>query len=135
METDDHSLLGTAFGGPIVLPVDTPNLVGPLNITDPRKTNGQYFSPTAFASSAIGQEGNADRRFFHGPGINNWDAALIKNTFLTERMDLQFRAELFNVFNHAQFLTPSGIMPAASFGQVPGARDPRIGQVSLKLNF
>jgi hypothetical protein len=135
VETDDHSLLGTAFGGPIVLPVDTPNLVGPLDITDPRKTNGQYFSPTAFASSAIGQEGNADRRFFHGPGINNWDAALIKNTFLTERMDLQFRAELFNVFNHAQFLTPSGIMPAASFGQVPGARDPRIGQVSLKLNF
>ena len=135
VETDDHSLLGTAFGGPIVLPVDTPNLVGPLNITDPRKTNGQYFSPTAFASSAIGQEGNADRRFFHGPGINNWDAALIKNTFLTERMNLQFRAELFNVFNHAQFLTPSGIMPAASFGQVPGARDPRIGQVSLKLNF
>jgi Carboxypeptidase regulatory-like domain len=135
VETDDHSLLGTAFGGPIVLPVDTPDIVGPLNITDPRKTNGQFFSPSAFASSAIGQEGSANRRFFHGPGINNWDAALLKNTFLTERINLQFRAELFNVFNHAQFLTPSGIMPAASFGQVPGARDPRIGQVSLKLSF
>lgn len=135
VETDDHSLLGTAFGGPIILPVDTPDLVGPLNITDPRKTNGQYFSPAAFASSAIGKEGTANRRFFHGPGINNWDFALLKNTMLTERLDLQFRAELFNVFNHAQFLTPSGLMPAASFGIVPGARDPRIGQLSLKLNF
>jgi hypothetical protein len=135
VETDDHSLLGTAFGGPITLPVDTPNLVGPLNITDPRKTAGQYFSPTAFASTALGLEGTANRRFFHGPGINNFDFALLKSTYLTERMDLQFRVEFYNIFNHAQFLTPSGIMPAASFGQVPGARDPRIGQLSLKLNF
>jgi hypothetical protein len=135
LETDDHSLLGTAFGGPITLPVDTPNLVGPLNITDPRKTAGQYFSPAAFASSALGMQGTANRRFFHGPGINNFDFALLKNTLLTERLDLQFRAEFYNIFNHAQFLTPSGIMPAASFGQVSGARDPRIGQLSLKLNF
>jgi hypothetical protein len=49
-------------------------------------------------------------------------------------MDLQFRAELYNVWNHAQFLTPSGITTNA-MGQVPGARDPRIGQLSLKLNF
>jgi hypothetical protein len=137
VETDDHSLLGTSFGGPITLAVDTPNLVGPLQVTDPRKTaNGkQYFSAAAFASSALGLEGTANRRFFHGPGINNFDFALLKNTLLTERLDLQFRAEFYNIFNHAQFLTPSGIMPAASFGQVPGARDPRIGQLSLKLNF
>jgi hypothetical protein len=80
-------------------------------------------------------QGTANRRFFHGPGINNFDFALLKNTLLTERLDLQFRAEFYNIFNHAQFLTPSGLMPAASFGQVPGARDPRIGQLSLKLNF
>ena len=135
IETDDHSLLGTGFGGPITLPVDTPNLVGPLAITDPRKTGGQYFNPAAFASTALGMEGTANRRFFHGPGINNFDFALLKNTLLTERLDLQFRLEFYNIFNHAQFLTPSGIMPTASFGQVPGARDPRIGQLSLKLNF
>jgi Carboxypeptidase regulatory-like domain/TonB dependent receptor len=144
VETDDQSLLGTGFGGPITLPVDTPNLVGPLDITNPRKTNGQYFSPAAFGPSALGQEGNADRRFFHGPGINNWDFAVVKNTALTERMNLQFRAELFNVFNHAQFLTPSGITSfniatgaatSGAFGQVTAAQSPRIGQLSLKLNF
>jgi hypothetical protein len=64
---------------------------------------------------------------------------------------LQFRAELFNVFNHAQFLAPSGISSfldnrnqvpppprtstTASFGKVAGAADPRLGQLSVKLNF
>ena len=135
VETDDHSLLGTSFGGPIILPVDTPDQVGPLHILDPRKTSTHlYFDPTSFASSAIGLQGNARRRFFHGPGINNWDAALQKSTKITERVDLQLRAELFNVFNHAQFITPSGIL-SGTFGQVTAAAPPRIGQVSLKVNF
>jgi hypothetical protein len=87
---------------------------------------------------------------FHGPGINNWDMALIKNTFLTERLNLQFRAEFYNIGNHAQFLTPSGLVAytcavptvtsscvqkASSFGQVSATQPARIGQLSLKLNF
>ncbi len=137
VETDDQSLLGTSFGGPIILPVDTPDQVAPLHILNPRTiTNGShyYFDPSSFQSSGLGLEGNARRRFFHGPGINNWDAALQKNTALTERVNLQFRAELFNVFNHAQFITPSGILSGA-FGQVTAAAPPRLGQLSLKLNF
>jgi hypothetical protein len=142
VETDDQSLLGTAFGGPIILPVDTPNLIAPVHTMNPRDNGGYYFNPTAFGQSALGQEGDSPRRFFHGPGINNWDFALVKNTVITERSNLQFRAEFFNVFNHTQFETPSGIItgftngvPNAPFGQVPGAQSPRIGQLSLKLNF
>ncbi|MGD0303571.1 MAG: carboxypeptidase regulatory-like domain-containing protein [Candidatus Acidiferrales bacterium] len=135
VETDDQSLQGTGFGGPITLPADTPNWVGPLDITDPRKTGGLYFSPAAFASSALGTEGDSGRRFFHGPGVNNWDMALIKNTAITESINLQFRAEFFNLFNHAQFLTPNGILNSSSFGTVPGTLPARIGQLSLKLNF
>jgi hypothetical protein len=142
VETDDQSLLGTAFGGPITLPVDTPNLIAPVRILNPRNTGGQYFSTTSFGPSARGQEGNSSRRFFHGPGINNWDFALIKDTTINERMNLQFRAEFFNVFNHTQFLNPIGITgfsggaaTSASFGLVAGAASPRIGQLSLKLNF
>jgi hypothetical protein len=143
VETDDQSLLGTSFGGPITLAVDTPNVIGPLDITNPRKTGGQYFSPAAFGPSALGTEGDSSRRFFHGPGINNWDFALLKDTLITERFNLQFRAEFFNIFNHAQFLTPigitgfnaSGVATSGSFGIVPGALSPRIGQLSLKLNF
>lgn len=146
VETDDRSLLGTSFGGPIILPVDTPQIVGPLDKTNPRKqVNGQnyYFSPAAFGPSALGTEGDARRRYFHGPGINNWDFALLKDTMITERFSLQFRAEFFNIFNHTQFLGPSGVTGfgptgtalSSSFGVVAGAAQPRIGQLSLKLNF
>ncbi len=135
VETDDNSLLGTAFGGPIVLPVDTPNQVGSLNIMNPRNSSAHYyFNPSAFASSAIGSEGDARRRFFHGPGTNNWDTALVKDTKLSEMFNLQFRAEWFNIFNHTQFVTPSGIL-SGTFAQVTQAAAPRIGQLSLKLNF
>ena len=142
VETDDQSLLGTGFGGPITLPVDTPNQVGPVVIEDPRKTGGQYFNPSAFGPSALGTEGDSRRRFFHGPGINNFDFALLKDTRITERFDLQFRGEFFNLFNHTQFLTPNGItgfsggLPtSSSFGYVPGTLPGRIGQLSLKLYF
>jgi hypothetical protein len=135
VETDDHSLLGTAFGGPIVLPVDTPDQVGALERMNPRNSSSHYyFNPTAFASSAIGTEGDARRRFFHGPGVSNFDTALVKDTKLSELFNLQFRAEWFNVFNHTQFMTPSGIL-SGTFAQVTAAAAPRIGQVSLKLNF
>ncbi|HLV87788.1 MAG TPA: carboxypeptidase regulatory-like domain-containing protein [Candidatus Sulfotelmatobacter sp.] len=135
VETDDHSLLGTAFGGPITLAVDTPDQVAPLHILNPRNTPQHYFfDPTSFASSAIGLEGNARRRFFHGPGTDNFDLALVKNTKLSESLNLSFRAEFFNIFNHAQFITPSGIL-SSGFGQVTQAQPPRLGQLSLKLNF
>jgi Carboxypeptidase regulatory-like domain/TonB dependent receptor len=144
IESDDRSLLGTAFGGPITQSVDTPNFIGPLQITDPRKSiQGQYFNASAFGPSVLGQEGNSRRRFFHGPGTNNWDLALLKNTDITERVNLQFRAEFFNLFNHTQFLAPSGITgfsgggapTSGSFGDVTSAQSPRIGQMSLKLSF
>ncbi len=142
VETDDQSLLGTGFGGPITLPVDTPNLIAPVVKENPRNTGGQYFSISSFGPSDLGTEGDARRRFFHGPGINNWDFALLKDTKITERFDLQFRAEFFNIFNHTQFLTPSGITgfsggvaTSSSFGQVPGTLPARIGQLSLKLYF
>jgi hypothetical protein len=144
VETDDQSLEGTGFGGPIILPADTPNLVGPLDISNPRKTGGQFFSPSAFGPSAEGKEGDSARRFFHGPGVNNWDFAILKSTAISERVHLEFRAELFNIFNHAQFLTPSGITgfniatgaaTTGGFGQVSQTAPPRIGQFALKLNF
>ena len=135
IESDDNSLLGTFFTGPIPLPIDTPNVTGaPLSLGDPRK--GPYFNPAAFVQETVGQLGNSRRRFFHGPGINNWDMALLKDTHITERLDLQFRAEFFNLFNHAQFTNVQGnINGGAGFGKAQNALAPRIGQLSLKLNF
>jgi hypothetical protein len=146
VETDDQSLEGTAFGGPITLAADTPNYNGqPLSITNPRNNPlHYYFNIEDFSQSALGSEGTANRRFFHGPGINNWDMALKKLTPIREHMTLEFRAELFNVFNHAQFVNPSGLVPGplgtsadplTNFGQITAAQPPRLAQLALKLNF
>jgi hypothetical protein len=129
-ENDDSALCGCSG-------VDRPNYDGsPIQFFNPRTpANNQYFSTSPFSMEQLGIAGNANRRFFHGPGLNNFDFALHKYTLLTERMSLEFRAEFFNIFNHAQFTNPSGDITSSTFGQVTSARDPRIGQVALKLNF
>ena len=134
-ENDDNSLLGT-FGTGQGNNIDEPNrLPGSLNITDPRQAASPYFNTSIFTKEALGQVGTSSRRFFHGPGFNNWDLALEKNVRLTESKSLQFRAELFNAWNHAQFQSPSGNILSSTFGFVTGANPARIGQVGAKLIF
>jgi hypothetical protein len=126
-ESDDASLCGC--GG-----ADVPNYSGqPIRFLDIRKT-GQWFDASPFSPEVTGVFGNSNRRFFHGPGINNWDFSLHKGTALTEKTNLEFRAEFFNVFNHAQFSGVSGDI-LGSFGAVTSARAPRIGQLALKVSF
>jgi len=134
-ERDDNSLLGTFCTGPNCGEVDTPNyLGGSLQFHDPR-SGLPYFDPNAFGMEALGQLGSAAKRMFHGPGINNWDMALLKDTHITESKVLQLRFEFFNVFNHAQFQNPTGSILSSTFGYVTNANDPRIGQVALKFLF
>ncbi len=158
VETDDSSLLGTSSAGAIGLPVDTPNYIpGSLNFTDPR-SNKPYFNTSLFTlegcftttcpadhTQQLGILGNSRRRFFSGPGLNNWDIALLKDTAVTERVNAEFRVELFNAFNHAQFGQPDGNVDdpltlnkdgqLTGFGIVSTANPPRIMQLSLKLLF
>jgi hypothetical protein len=134
-ELDDNSLLGTGGAGAISLPIDTPNYTpGPLSFTNPR-LQVPYFNTSLFSPETEGQLGTARRRFFGAPGINNWDIALLKDTVIKEGMTLQFRAESFNAFNHAQFGQPDGNVDDATFGLITAANPPRIMQFSLKLLF
>jgi hypothetical protein len=135
---EDISLSGSSS-------TDMPDLVGSVQIVDPRKVNpncptqsgaGCYFLPQAFApNTTLGTFGTSNRRFFHGPGINNFDIGMSKRVQITEAKALEFRGEFFNVFNHAQFLNPTGDIDAgsSSFGVVTNARAPRIGQLSAKF--
>jgi hypothetical protein len=135
-ENDDNSLLGTSSPGAIGSPIDRPNYNGGhIHFSDPR--SGQpYFTSSVFSQEQIGQLGTSSRRFFSGPGLNNWDIALLKDTTITESTALQFRAELFNAFNHAQFGLPNGNIGAGlSFGIVTTANPPRIMQLSMKFLF
>ncbi len=135
-EDDDNSLSGT-----FLAPVDAPSYAanGSKLYGDRNPRHGQpYFNPSYFVQEPLGQIGDAMRRFFVGPGIDNYDLALLKNTTIKEARELQFRAEAFNIFNHAQFENPSGNFnnPGLNgFGYVTAARDPRIMQMALKLLF
>jgi hypothetical protein len=94
-----------------------------------------FFLPDAFESESLGSFGTANRRFFHGPGIVNFDLAVMKSTRIRESMNFEIRAEFFNAFNHTQFNNPSGNFSSSNFGVVTSARDPRIGQMSMKFVF
>jgi hypothetical protein len=131
-ENDDNSLIGANAA-----PVDVPNFSGGgpvLADTNPRHGK-PYFTTSLFSNEQLGQFGNSRRRFFHGPGLNNWNMALLKTTKITESKELQLRFEGFNVFNHAQFQNPSGEISNSQFGVVSSARDPRILQVGAKFFF
>jgi outer membrane receptor protein involved in Fe transport len=89
-----------------------PNLVGnPYAGTCPNGarvgTVTCFFNPTAFSLQPAGAFGDAGRNSLKGPGYADVDLAFIKDTSLTERVNLQFRAELFNLFNHPNFAVPT----------------------------
>lgn len=129
-ENDDRSLIGT---GGVDEPDYTPGkLVGNHN---PR-ANMPYFNTSLFTEEPLGQVGSSQRRFFHGPGLDNTDLALLRNFHIHESQTAQFRAEAFNVFNHAQFNNPNGNWNNTSaFGLVTSANAPRIMQIAVKYQF
>jgi len=134
--------------------LDRPNQVG-----DPNKAGDEggqtgcpttihtiqnWFNPCAFASAPAGELGDAARAPLSGPRFVNTDFSAIKNFILPlrEGMSLQFRAEFFNLFNHAQFFLPGGasgmqdINAPATFGLIYGTvNNPRVVQFALKLKF
>jgi len=112
---------------------DRPNLVGNPELSSP--TPERWFNTAAFAFPAPGTFGNAGRNIVDGPGFQSVNASLVKNTALSERFNLQFRAEAFNLFNHPNFNLPDNFFPSPSFGRITSARDPRHIQFGLKLLF
>jgi hypothetical protein len=100
-------------------------------------TFAQWINPNAFSEIGPTQTtpGTAPSGIMRGPGQERWDMSLFKNTNISERVKLQFRAEATNVFNHTNF---SGLYTAfgyPGFGGIVGVRDPRIMQLGLKLYY
>ena len=157
----DLSGIGTARGGiPVTITISRsasalpdgnstspqrPNLVPGVSVIPPGgQTPQQWINPAAFSIPANGTWGNAGRNLIRAPGIWQMDTALAKHNRVTERLSLDFRAEVFNLFNRAQFGLPNANFSASgSFGQItqplnPGATGtgtPRQFQLMLRLSF
>jgi hypothetical protein len=122
-----------------VRPFVNPNFTGPVILGKV----SQYFNPAAFLAppNNSGFYGNLGRDTLIGPGLGTWDLSFLKNTQLRERLNLQFRAELFNLLNRANFgapnavtFTPTGVSPTAGVITSTSTTS-RQTQFALKLLF
>ena len=127
----NNGVNGVGYAGLNVAP-------GPLDLNSHPQNGQPYFNTSLFSLPPLGSPGTSSRRLFYGPGMNNGDIALLKDTHLTESKVLEFRLETFNTFNHSQFFganSVDGNINDSTFGEVISAMSPRLMQVSLKFRF
>jgi hypothetical protein len=114
-----------------------PDLIG--NPNQGPRTPSQWISRTPFLRlnpiTQAGQFGNAGRNIARGPGFGNVDASLMKHFVISERATLQFRAESFNIANHANFGVPIADLASPNFGRILSAGPARLTQIALKVLF
>jgi len=137
----DNALVQVQNNGVNSVSIDLPDYnpsLGALDINHNPRNNPMAFNTELFSPNALGTFGNSSRRFFYGPGINNYDVGLRKTTRITESASLEFRFETFNTFNHAQFdgaNSVDGNISNSTFGQILKSQPGRVSQVALKLSF
>lgn len=122
-----------------------PNLVAPFHTQDIRKNGGLAFNPALFDNNILsagdptgvplGSIGTSPRSICCGPGIYNTDMSFNKSTQLGERLRMEFRGDIFNIWNHAQFNSVDGNIGDTTFGQVLRVQPPRLVQFALKFRF
>jgi Carboxypeptidase regulatory-like domain/TonB dependent receptor len=139
LNNNDTSLLGTIPNGINNNGVDTPEWSGnSLHLNTNPRGGAAVFDTSQFSLPALGTMGNARRRFFSGPGMENLDATISREWTMSEGRSMEFRAEGFNVLNHAQFFGPAtveGNISSGTFGQAVSAMAPRLMQVAVRLRF
>jgi hypothetical protein len=114
-----------------------PNLIGDPVLPSSERTVERWFNTDAFAAFTPAPQafGTAGVGIMRGPGLANFDFSLSKSIRLGEDRSLQFRSEFFNAFNHPNFNPPDIRRDASTFGQILSAKNGRIIQLGLKLNF
>jgi hypothetical protein len=106
----------------------------------------QYITKAAFANPAAGTFGNIGRNALYGPGFGSVDCSLFKTMAVRERLKAEFRVEIFNLFNRANYANPNTSYSSSSFGQITSTRnagsapglgfgEPRNTQLGVRLVF
>lgn len=139
LNNNDTSLLGTIPNGINNNGVDTPDWSGQsLSLNRNPRGGKPVFDATQLTLPALGTLGNARRRFFSGPGMENMDATLSRTVALPRKETLELRVEAFNLANHAQFFgsaSVAGNISSGSFGQAVSAMPPRLMQMAVRYRF
>ncbi len=113
-----------------------PDQVVGCNVRGAPNSRIQFINPACFVAPPLGQLGNASRVPVIGPDFVNTDFSVIKTFPLPREMGLNFRAEFFNLWNHAQFGLPVNDVSSVAFGAVNSTvNNPRLVQFALKLTF
>ena len=113
------------------------NVVGPVTITHAIASPGtaRYFTGNFSVPTADQLQGNTGRNAFYGPGVAEGDVSLFKNVALTERYNMELRAEVFNVTNTPQFTNPDSNIQDGNFGQVTATRQASERQMQMAVRF
>jgi hypothetical protein len=139
LNNNDTSLLGTIPNGINNNGVDTPAWSGrTLSLHTNPRGNQPVFDASQLTLPTLGTMGNARRRFFSGPGSDNFDATLSRELLHEGSRALEVRAEAFNLANHAQFFGAAAIegnVSSTTFGQAVSAASPRLMQLALRYRF
>ena len=109
------------------------NVIGDVN--PPNPSISEWFNTAAFGQPALYTFGSAGRAVGRGPSSVNFDTGVMRNFMIKERIRVQFRGELFNVFNHPNFGEPGTALGGPNFGVITTASAGRIIQLALKLYF
>jgi len=115
---------------------DRPDQIGSAALTNP--TVNRFFSTDAFVAQPAGTLGSERRNQLYGPHNRRLDASLFKNFTIAKEASLQFRAEVFNVTNTANFAAPAALLGGANFGQftqMTAGYTPREVQFAIRLQF
>jgi len=100
-----------------------------------QRTLERDFDFSAFAVPGLYRYGTAGRNILYRRGFRNWDLVTLRNFRFTERVNLQFRAEFFNITNTPAFGGPVANIQASNVGRITSAGEPRDIQLGLKLSF
>jgi Carboxypeptidase regulatory-like domain len=131
---DDTELIASIF----FLGTEAPQRVAPFQTLNPKTNAAFYFNPNIFQDPPLGQFNNGTQRTICcGPATQDWDFAVHKQFTISEAKYFQFRAEMFNIFNHTNFYNPDGHFSdgPTEFGRITQAQDPRLVQFALKFFF
>jgi hypothetical protein len=116
---------------------DTPDVIGNYNLPNQSRANQikHWFNTAAFRPNAIGTFGTLGNNALRSPGYWDVDLDVQKDFKFQDRYTLESRVSLYNAFNHANLDAPVNTLTSQQFGQILGASNPRVMELSLRLVF